>query len=282
MVDGPIYTTSVENILKIKYKNGTEQLFTLDELYVTQDVKEIVKQKTAYKFHVFDLPTGKVSLGFEQVLRTGINADFKVGMFNSNLYDAFNNSNNRYQDVSIFNPYGARFVGGTFLRAGAKFLIGQDFNVKGMRYSHLLNGAYIRFDVYASYLKYDDIKYRVYTSPFYPYSNPTYEDRITDGQNYNFGMLISFGKQHVLNNIITLEYYAGVGYNASSYSFTEKEFGVNGPKNNGYYYDYYYKSRNNNVLAAQRIGDFVACTVGFSIGYIHKPKQKPSKTPIAN
>jgi len=281
--DGPIYTTSIENILKIKYSNGKEQIYTLDELYVQQDVKEIVKQRTAYKFHIFDLPTGKISFGFEQVMRTGINADFKVGVFNSNLLDAFKYPNNNYSDASIFNRYGARFVGGTFIRAGAKFLIGQDFNVKGMRYAHLLNGAYIRFDVYASYIKYDAIKYYIHTpkspGPWYGPMNAI--EKTTDGQNYNAGFLLCMGKQHVLANLITIEYYAGLGYNASSYSFTQNDFKENGPVNpDGS--TYYYYNRNNNVLAAQRIGDFISGTSGLSVGSIHKPKEKPSKTPIAN
>lgn len=283
LLEGPIYTTSVDNLLKIKYANGTEQIFMVDELSIIQDVKQVVKQKEAYKFHVFDLPTGKISFGYERVIRTGFNADFKVGMFNSNLYSTFNGN----YSGQMYNPYNSRFAGGTFVRGGTKFIFGQDLNTKGKRYSHLLDGAYFRFDVYLSYIKFDDIKYSVPVGapnppggPLPPYNS--YITKSTDATNYNFGFLISVGRQHVLANMLTLEYYAGLGFNGSSYSFTQSDFGVNGPiYNNGYYYyDRYYGAKTSNVMAAQRLGSFVAGTVGFSIGYIHVNKEKRAKTAV--
>ncbi len=284
VIDGPIYTVNVQNLLKIKYQNGTEQLFLPDELSVTQDVTEILKQRSAYKFHVFDLPTGKISLGYERVIRSGINSDFKFGIFNSNLLDAFNNRQSYDgRNISIYNRYGARFSGGTFVKAGAKFIFGQDFVMNGMRKSHLLNGAYVRFDVYASYIKYDDIKYYIhtanYSAPWYGPMNAT--EKTTDGHNYNAGFLVCVGKQHVLANLITLEYYAGMGFNASSYSFTQNDFNENGPINpDGS--QYYYYNNSYNVLAAHRLGSYISGTLGFSVGYIHKPKHKQAKTTTTN
>jgi hypothetical protein len=282
LLEGPIYTSNIENLLKIKYNNGTEQIFMVDELTVAQDVKEVVKQKEAYKFHVFDLPTGKVSFGYERVLRTGLNADFKVGYFNSNLFSSFNSNYNS----GMYNPFNSRFASGTFVRAGTKFLFGEDMSSRGKRYSHLLNGAYVRFDAYISYIKYDDIKYSVPIGipnppgPLPPYTN--YEVKSTDATNYNFGFLISVGKQHVLANILTLEYYAGLGFNGSSFSFTQSDYGVNGPiyPNNYYYYDRYNSVQTSNALAAQRLGRFVAGTIGFNIGYIHTPKEKRANAAV--
>lgn len=284
VIDGPIYTVNVENLHKIKYQNGTEQLFIPDELSVTQDVSEIVKQRAAYKFHVFDLPTGKISLGYERVIRSGINSDFKFGIFNSNLLDAFSNRQSYDgRNTSIYNRYGARFSGGTFVKAGAKFLFGQDFVVKGMRKSHLLNGAYVRFDIYASYIKFDDIKYYIHTGqssgPWYGPMHAT--EKTTDGYNYNAGFLLCIGKQHVLANTLTIEYYCGMGFNASSFAFTQSDFKETGPVNpDGS--QYYYYNNSYNVLAAQRLGSYINGTIGFSVGYIHKPKLKQPKTATTN
>ncbi len=277
MDESPYFITSTEDIFKIKYKNGSSQVFIPDELSIPFDIKEIAKQKEAFKFHVFDLPVGKISFGYERVIRTGINADFKVGLFNSNLFDWFNTGSNF--EGSMFNPYGARFGGGTFVKGGLKLLMGQNVHMKGMRYSHLLNGAYLRFDAYISYLQYQGIKYSV-PDPNYvpPVNNPYYYggmiQKTTDASNYNYGFLICLGSQHVLANILTLDYYVGLGFNGSSYSFSESDFGVDGPIYNQNYYGYggYYRQETSNVLAAQRFSNFMAATVGFNIGFVYKRK----------
>lgn len=272
--DSPSYITRVENIFMIKYTNGTSQTFIPDELTVPSDVKEIVKQKEAFKFHVFDLPTGKIAFGYERVLRTGINADFKVGLFNSNLFDAFNSNYER----SMFNPYRARFGGGTFVKGGVKFLIGVNSQTRGKKYAHLLNGAYIRFDAFLSYLEYQGIKYSVPNPVLTAGYNNYWIEKTTDARNYNIGFLICLGAQHVLANILTLDYYVGLGFNGSSYTFSESDFGKNGPiynqNYNQYYYGYssYYRPETANVLAAQRFSNFMAATVGFNIGFVYKRK----------
>lgn len=273
--DSPYFITSTYDIFKIKYKNGSSQVFIPDELSIPFDLKEIAKQKEAFKFHVFDLPVGKISFGYERVIRTGINADFKVGIFNSNLFDAFNSA---YEGSSMFNPYRARFGGGTFVKGGLKLLMGQNVHMKGMRYSHLLNGAYLRFDAYISYLQYQGIKYSVPDPNFVPPPNNPYYyggmiQKTTDANNYNYGFLICVGSQHVLANILTLDYYVGLGFNGSSYSFSESDFGKNGPTYNQNYYGYsYYRPVTANVLAAQRFSNFMAATVGFNIGFVYKRK----------
>jgi hypothetical protein len=282
MPDGPIYTTNNDNILKLKYANGTEQVFMRDELAVQQDVHEILKQKEVFKFHVFDLPTGKISFGYERVLRTGINTDFKFGFFSSDLFSSFNN--NSYPGSGMFNPFGARSANGTFVKGGIKFLLGEDFTLKGMRYAHPLNGRFIRFDVYISYINYNDIRYQI--SAFAPTQSnpyPAYIDKTTNASSYNYGFLINYGRQFVLGNIMTLEYYIGVGFNGSSYSFTQSDYGVNGPIDpNNMYSNYRYPFGNtnlSNVLAAQRLGKYLSGTLGFSIGYIHKKKEHLKSNP---
>jgi len=280
--DGPTYNLNKESIKKIKYSNGVEESVMLDELVVQQNISKVLQQRQVIKFHVFDIPTGKISFGFEQVHKVGFSTDYKFGMFNSNLMSSFGGNDFEYR--SIYNPYGARFAGGTFVRAGAKFLIGQDFTNKGTRRSHPLAGHYFRFEALLSYIQFEDIKYHMSvptpSSVNNPYPQPNYIEKKTDCTNYNYGFTLTYGRQFVLDNMITLEYYIGLGYCGSSYSFTQNDFGVNGPiyQNNNYYYNYngrYNSNRNQNLLVAQRLGSYVTDSAGFSIGYIlNKPAKK--------
>lgn len=279
MDESPLFVSSIDNILKIKYKNGTSQVFTPDELTIPYDVKEVVQQKEAFKFHVFDLPAGKISFGYERVLRPGINTDLKVGIFNSNIYSSFNSSFDR----GLYNPYNAGWAGGTFFKGGVKLLAANNSRSKGKSYGHLLSGAYIRFDAYISYLNFQGIDYYVpdpnYVAPpnntYYNNPNQGMIKKTTDANNYNYGFLICFGVQHVMAGFLTIDYYAGLGFNGSSYTFTQSDFGVNGPSysyNYNYYYGRYYNPQASNVLAAQRFSNFMAGTVGFNLGFVYKRK----------
>lgn len=277
MDESPLFVSSIDNVLKIKYKNGTSQIFTPDELTIPYDVKEVVQQREAFKFHVFDLPAGKISFGYERVIRPGINSDFKVGYFNSNLYSSFNSN----YDGTMYNPYRARFGGGTFFKGGLKLLAANNSHAKGKSYGHLLSGGYIRFDAYVSYINYQGIDYFIpdpnYTPPpnnNYYYQNQGMIQKTTDANNYNYGFLICFGAQHVMAGVLTIDYYAGLGFNGSSYSFTQSDFGTNGPTYNNqyYYYNRYYNPGASNVLAAQRFSNFMAGTIGFNLGFVYKRK----------
>ncbi len=280
MDESPLFVSHIDNVLKIKYKNGTSQVFTPDELAIPYDVKEVVQQREAIKFHVFDLPAGKISFGYERVLRPGINTDFKVGIFNSSIFSSFNSNYER----GMYNPYGAGWAGGTFFKGGLKLLASNNSHGKGKSYGHLLSGGYIRFDAYISYMNYQGIDYWVpdpnYVPPAnnnYNYSNPNAGmiQKTTDANNYNYGFLICFGAQHVMAGALTIDYYAGLGFNGSSYTFSQSDFSVNGPSynyQNYYYYNRYYNPRASNVLAAQRFSNFMAGTIGFNIGFIYKHK----------
>jgi hypothetical protein len=287
MDDSPLFVSYIDNVSKIKYRNGTSQVFVPDELAVPYDVKEIVKQKEAFKFYVFDLPAGKIAFGYERVLRPGINSDFKAGIFNSSIYSSFNSN----FDGNLYNPYGAGWAGGTFVKGGLKILAANNSRSKGKSYGHLLSGGYIRFDAYISYINYRGINYFVpdptYVAPpnnNYYYNNPTQGmiQKTTDAKNYNYGFLICVGAQHVMANVLTIDYYAGLGFNGSSYSFSQSDFGTNGPivgnNQNYYYYNRYFNPRGANVLAAQRFSNFMAGTIGFNLGFVYKRKMPMPQT----
>jgi hypothetical protein len=280
LTDGPVYTTNSEKVRKIKYKNGTEYYLQKDVLELEVLQKNLANQRTAYKFYIFDLPTGKLSFGYESVLKTGINLDVKAGVFTSNLYDGFHD--NYGSRRSIFNPFGARYASGTFLRGGAKFLTPDiGYRLNGKRLEHFLHGSYIRFDAYLSFMRFDDIRYLVPVitrTPGSTFGFWSYEEKSTNASNFNAGFLICLGKQYVMANFLTIDYYVGLGFNYASYSFTNPDFTKRGPRqlNSQNYYDYY-QSDIQNVLAAQKIAGFLSGTLGFNIGFVHQSKNKPNK-----
>jgi hypothetical protein len=283
MDESPLFVSYIDNVSKISYKNGTSQVFVPDELAIPYDVKEVIRQKEAFKFYVFDLPAGKIAFGYERVLRPGMNADLKVGIFNSSIYSSFNSN----YVGAMYNPYNAGWGGGTFFKGGLKLLAANNTHSKGKSYGHLLSGGYIRFDAYISYINYQAIDYYV-PDPNYvaPPNNNYYNNagtikKTTDAKNYNYGFLICLGAQHVMAGVLTIDYYAGLGFNGSSYTFSQSDFGVNGPiinNQNYYYYDRYYNPRAANVLAAQRFSNFMAGTIGFNLGFVYKRKMPMPQT----
>ncbi len=83
-------------------------------------------------------------------------------------------------------------VSGYFLKAGVKFLLSPNYYIRGVKYSHGLKGGYIK----------PELIYNTFTL-----NTVTY---------YNGAVNIVFGKQHILGGILTLDYYAGVGYGFQS------------------------------------------------------------------
>lgn len=260
--NGPVYTIGINNITRIKYANGTVENFRNSDFIVSEDITKKKKQTNAFKLHVFDFPTGKISLGYERVLRPGINLDTKFGIFNSNIYDAFNKS---YSDhYNIFNPYRSRFGSGTFVKTGAKIILGERINNHAIEFNHFLEGNYFRFNVFFSYLRFEDTKF-YYNSGYYP----NYQTQITNVefiQNYNYGFLLEYGKQIVLAEDFTLEGYVGLGYAGSTYDFSSEVS-----------YMSYYNTSTSNVLSAQKLGASIAISCGFNVGFM--PKSKSGRKP---
>jgi hypothetical protein len=95
---------------------------------------------------------------------------------------------------------------GMFVKAGPKFWSGQDYYYRGMRMSHPLRGRYL--------------KPEVVFSQFWQEQNDAggfMSQPQTRKINYtNIGVMICFGKQWLLADVMTLDIYFGLGYGYQS------------------------------------------------------------------
>jgi hypothetical protein len=203
---GPIYSVDRNKISEIRFSNGQVEQIVQDEMSANQS-QEILDKRRVIKFEPFGLVGGRVVLGYEKVLKVGINLEVKAGYVNSSIG---------------YKGYTNYFTQGAFIKPGIKFLLGTDYYYKGVKYTHPLRGHYIRFDGLFSFFTIHDIQANIY-NPVYGYQ--VYNGK-TDQREIAYGMLINYGRQIILGNIVTLDYFVGVGIAGHSTSYTDNSVAV--------------------------------------------------------
>lgn len=262
--DGPVYVMSKIKIYKYVLANGKEVMVVPDELSVEHHHSSIMHKRSVIKIHPFSKINQSFTMAYEQVLKVGTSICVEAGYVNNSL------SVQNYQ--SFFPGVDGQIpdLEGFFIKPGYKFLVGQDYSLKGMKYSHPLKGRFISLEVAFSYLGYND----VLGTSTYDHINNTSSAEVYDLNTYAYGLMINYGRQFILGNIITLEYYLGVGMTGQSFE-RSNSYIVEQP--NHYYgesevdpnlvYNYrgFYRSPNLGLSGA----------FGFRLGYILPAKEKP-------
>jgi len=176
------------------------------------------QKKKIIKMEFFSPLTGKTTVGYEQYVKDWMSWEAKIGLIGLGI------------DPAEKNP------AGVMLRGGPKFKLNPDFVVNGMKGSHLLSGKYIKpeiaFSAYSENEEYDE----------FGYNNAGREDYTA------MAILINYGHQYVLADVMSLDYHIGLGY------------GFDNAGGNRYNYSHSNGGR-----------DFpVAISAGFSIGFLLK------------
>ena len=168
-----------DDILKIKYANGEEQTF-VNEMY---DKKSYSDNKlNAIKFHVFAPLSDYLSLSYERSLGAGRSIEGTLGIMGIG-----------------FDPLNVH-PEGVFAKFGYKFIKSPDFYLRGMKYAHLLKGAYFKPEIALS-------TYSVNQSQL------VYNTYNTVRQNtFSGAFLLNVGKQWVFDNRFSVDYSIGLGY----------------------------------------------------------------------
>jgi hypothetical protein len=284
--DGPVYVISASKVYKYSLSGGKVVVITPDELLVENQYLEIMDRRRVVKVHPFSYVNNQIGVAYEQVLKMGTNLDLELGYINNGIMSTtasnpFRTSGGKYAPMTGF-----------YLKPGVKFLLGQDFSLKGMKYAHPLKGRFILINAVASYLRYQDayfIQSQQMTSgpsPVYPYQSSTTvtaTGKKTDVNCAAYGIMINYGRQFILGNCITLEYYIGVGATGQSISYANSvsttSTYVNGSYPSGYYY-YNRTDQQNNVnnyhgfFRVPKVG--LSYTLGFRMGFILPEKKQPA------
>ena len=175
-----VYVISVDRIERIVLSSGKEityeNSFDDSEFYVDQ-------KKNAFKIGLFSHLTGALTVGYERSLKPGQSVEASLALIGLGI------------DVT-----GNRARGAT-LKAGYKFISTPDFRLKGMRYSHVLKGGYIK----------PEIAFSAYQEDFYDY-NPFGPYDVSRKNVVSTAFLLNFGKQMIMGDIFLVDIYAGVGF----------------------------------------------------------------------
>jgi hypothetical protein len=188
--DGPIVVLPKSDVKKIKYASGNEIIFKKDPYEINQEI--LVRDKThAIKFEFLSPVRNNIAFSYEHMLKVGTNLETKLGVIGV----GFNNDD--LEDAR-----------GVYFKAGVKFLTSKnEYYVEGLKYVHALKGFYIKpeiiFNTYSVTQKYYNY------SNTYPWTTTTHE---ADIKYVNYAVNIVLGRQYLLGNIMTFEYYGGIGY----------------------------------------------------------------------
>lgn len=182
-----LFSIDKANVDKIVFENGQEMFFQ-EELSNPDNYLD--NKKNAIKVDFLSPLTGNTTLYYERNIKPGKGFEAGLGIIGLGI------------DPNDRNPFGF------FTKFGMKFIKSPDFYLRGMRYAHILKGAYIKPEITIGYYRAD-----------YEY---WYEDglwgsyEIRQENVVNGAILLNAGKQWVFDNSYLVDFYFGVGYGFDS------------------------------------------------------------------
>lgn len=181
-----IFGIDKNKVTEIVFSDG-KRLNITDSMYDAVNYAD--QKKKALKVGFLSPIFQATSFTFERSLKPGNSLEATVGIIGLGM------------DVDDNNASGAYF------KLGYKFIKDPDFYIKGMRYAHILKGAYFRPEIaFSSYTReYED---------YYGYNN----DGIYIGglryteKNTMVAVILNIGKQWVFQDRFLIDWFGGVGY----------------------------------------------------------------------
>lgn len=165
-----IYKNFVKEII---FENGTRVTILYDLRAVSPDVA-LKEKKHGLKADFIAPVLNHITIGYEQMLKPGMNAEIKAAYIGPRISKAIKPSV------------------GYFIKAGIKFIWLTEEISRGMRHSPPLQGSYFK----------PELIFSRYTT--------TGENGKINFSNYGFNIL--FGRQYIIDDFLTLDYFGGVGF----------------------------------------------------------------------
>ncbi len=204
--DAPIYVVSRERIRQIIWANGKKELLLADEMDVNKE-REILDKRSVIKFHFFSPLADQITFSYEHCLKVGTNIEVTAGLINNSIMPNNNNS---------------VLIQGGLVSGGVKFFLGEDYYINGMKYAHPLKGKYFKPEV-----------------DFCSFTMRGVEN-VT-----SLALMINYGRQFVLGNVLTFGYSVGLGYAFSDSNYSNPNLNYN--YYNGNYGNYSNPSNPKNI-----------------------------------
>lgn len=143
-----------------------------------------VMKTRAIKMEFFSPLNGNLTLGYEQYIKNFTSIEARLGIIGLGRQDVISQRET-----------------GFFLKVGPKFKLKPDYAQKGTYGTHLLRGGYIRPEIAFGTFRIDQD----------PFDGPSNNDQATF-----FSLMINYGKQYILGDIMTLDWNIGIGYGFSN------------------------------------------------------------------
>ena len=199
MDEAPLVVVEKKDVLSIVFANGEKMEFKPDPLLVSNIQSRATGKNSALKVEFLATLTNDFTICYERVIRPSVNMEGKLGL------------------IGIGVTESNKHPSGLFGKLGPKFWTGSDYYVRGMRMSHPLRGWYVKPELIFSQFKQDETWYNYATG-----------NNISGRYTYtSLALDICFGRQILLADIMTFDWYFGVGYGTQ---FT------NAPENTSNYY----------------------------------------------
>jgi hypothetical protein len=252
--DGPTYTVEKDRIVKIVYQNGRVETFTSSfndaELYADQ-------KKQALKINFLSPLLGYTALSYERSVKPGRSYEATLGIIGLGKRQEIGSD---YNSTTRISTPVYRGQTGAYIGAGYKFIKLPDFTSRGAKFSHVMQGTYIK----------PEVMFGVFGSTQYSYTNSNTGRRsnYTNRTTAFGGVILNLGKQWVFSDVFLLDIYGGLGYNINNNKdvFTTSNGETTSIEFNGYHYG----------MVSTEAGSGVGLTGGIRIGILIGKKQPES------
>lgn len=253
IADAIVYEISKAKLKEIRLGNGKVEIIKRNEMDMNPEA-EIIDKRSAIKFNFFSPFFDHLGFTYEKSVRMGLNLETSFGLINNSM---FNFSAGNKSDL----------VQGATIVFGPKFILGNSFYMKGMKFSHPLKGSYFKPEIILTSFAVRNLNYQIYTNN-YPYQvNYNTDLRINCAS-----ILLNYGNQFILGNTFTFGFNFGIGYSFMSSRYTNPALNdILSDNSNYYYYDEFgqYSSYLFNQIRFGRNFPMVIAS-SITIGYIFK------------
>lgn len=171
--NGPPLEIYKNHVKEIIFENGTHVTILYDLKAVSPDLS-IKEKKHGIKVDFIAPILNHITIGYEQMLKPGMNIEIKAAYIGPRISTAIKPSV------------------GYFVKGGVKFVWLTEEISKGLRHFPPLQGSYFK--------------------PELIFSQYTTESENGDIDFTNYGVNILFGRQYLIDNFLTLDYFGGVGF----------------------------------------------------------------------
>ena len=204
---GPVYILETDKIKRVEFENGTVQKFVPDlrdpELYEDQ-------LRKAVKIDFLGPLSGYTQITYERSTAVGRSIEYSLGIIGAGKSERLDYYNSNFRSTRR-NPFGVA------AGIGYKFNKLPDFLFGRTRFTHIMQGSYLRPVFYAGNYSENRIVFK----------NTSEE---LERRNVTFGALqLELGKQWVFGDKVVMDLYFGFGYGADN---------KRDDYNNGYSYNY--------------------------------------------